>query len=145
MEAVELGREQGFGFFHNERRGTDEVSAEAADDWEGSLGSIADFMLQVNLPHDNFDASPEMQLLMTRCSLANVAWIAVHDRVLPDFRSRGLASNVGYAHMILMVGWKYFDVEPADQLPFIDSVLDCEDARLNRYDVAGSDDEDGYL
>jgi len=40
LEAVELGREQGFGFIHNERRRMDGICAELAADWEGSLATL---------------------------------------------------------------------------------------------------------
>jgi hypothetical protein len=97
------------------------------------FGDIADML------RDN--GTPETQHLTTRCSLATVAWVAVHDNVLPDFRRRGLTA--GYALNIMMFGWTVFDVDVPERGPFIVSVLDCEDVRLDRDDVDGSDAEDG--
>ena len=133
LDAVELGREQGFGFFHNERSRMGEVYTGLADDWEGPLCEIADFMHEI-----------EDTAWRKRCSMAAVAWVAVHDLVLPDFRRRGLSSDAGYADHIMSMGWTDFDVDAADRGQFIESVLDCEDARLNRDDVDVSDDEYGY-
>jgi len=126
LEAVELGHDQGFGFFNNERSRMDEKCTELAGGWEVALGGIADLM---------YVAAPPQQLarfLRKRCSMATVAWVAVHDLVLPDFRRRGLASCAGYAKHVMLSGWRYFDVEPAEQILFMMRVINCQDVRLNR-------------
>jgi hypothetical protein len=132
LEAVELGRDLGFGFFHNERNRMDEECTELADGWEESLGDMADICRD--------DATAQDAVM--RCSAAIVAWVAVHDLVLPDFRSRGLVA--GYAHDIITVGWNcFFVVKPADQGLLTMRVINCADQRLNRDVVVWSDGDDG--
>jgi len=135
LEAVELGRDLGFGFFLNERSRMDEDDTELARGWEEALG---DFAYIVNQQVPGF---PGMLFRNMQCTLAAVAWVAVHSHVLPDFRRRGLASRDGYANDVILLGWRDFEVNPFDRLPFMTRVLNCEDDRLNSDDVVEPDDE----